>query len=144
MEALPGEENTTDISSRGELVTRLKERELWWRGQKSVRPPQSNEERMKVNVTVADVMSKPDATSVSQALFYILWVQGGGKSNGKKAHCCWAGFTLAYTSHARKLIVSLSVCLVLLHNWTSLTCVLFWPWWVKGGVCLRINKDQTE
>lgn len=52
MEALPGEENTTDISSRGELVTRLKERELWWRGQKSVRPPQSNEERMKVNVTV--------------------------------------------------------------------------------------------
>ena len=37
MEALPGEENTTDISSRGELVTRLKVNELWWRGQKSVR-----------------------------------------------------------------------------------------------------------
>ena len=62
MEGLPGEENTTDISSRGELVTTLKERELWWRGQRSERPPQSNEERMKVNVTVADVMSKPDVT----------------------------------------------------------------------------------
>ena len=37
MEALPGEENTTDISSRDELVTRLKVNELWWRGQKSVR-----------------------------------------------------------------------------------------------------------
>lgn len=164
MEGLPGEENTTDISSRGELVTTLKERELWWRGQRSERPPQSNEERMKVNVTVADVMSKPDVThmlDLNRFCNYGLcwetaWVKRFSiyfefkvEERLRKVEWKEGALLLSWIHLGIHEPCSITNCfafslLVLLHNWTYLTYVLFWPWWVKGGACPRINKDQTK
>lgn len=73
----PGEENPADIGLRSEPASRLKESELWWRGPTWLtRPesewpnsevsetPQSNEERKKLNVTVASVTRRIGATQV--------------------------------------------------------------------------------
>ena len=73
----PGEQNPADIGSRGELASRLKENELWWRGPARLsgpkegwpvseisETPQSVDEERKVNVAVAGVTTKSGISTV--------------------------------------------------------------------------------
>ena len=73
----PGEQNPADIGSRGELASRLKENELWWRGpawlsgpkegwpvSEISETPQSADEQRKVNVAVAGVTTKSGVSTV--------------------------------------------------------------------------------
>lgn len=73
----PGEQYPADIGSRGELASRLRENELWWRGPTWLSRPkegwpvseisetlQSVDEERKVNVTVAGVTTKSGISTV--------------------------------------------------------------------------------
>ena len=73
----PGEQNPADIGSRGELASRLKKNELWWRGptwlsgpregwpvSKISETPQSIDEEKKMNVTMARVTTKSKISTV--------------------------------------------------------------------------------
>ena len=73
----PGEKNPADIGLKGDLASRLKENELWWRdppwlsGPKEGWPvseisetPQSVDEERKVNVAVAGVTTKSGISTV--------------------------------------------------------------------------------
>lgn len=73
----PGEQNPADVGSRGELASRLKENELWWRGpawlsgpkeewpvSQICETPQSIDEEKKITVTVTGVTNKFGISSI--------------------------------------------------------------------------------
>lgn len=75
----PGEQYPADIGSRGELASRLRENELWWRGPAWLSGPkegwpvseisetlQSVDEERKVNVAVAGVTTKSGISTVNE------------------------------------------------------------------------------
>ena len=73
----PGEQNPADVGSRGELASRLKENELWWRGpawlsgpkeewpvSQICETPQSIDEEKKITVTVTGMTNKFGISSI--------------------------------------------------------------------------------
>lgn len=77
----PGEQNPADISSRGELASKLKENKWWWQGPACLSRPkegwpvseisettQNTDEERKVNATMAGVTTKSGISTWSKSV----------------------------------------------------------------------------